>query len=200
MTIQETQCREMSENMVSRFWIRSNFEYSKVNANGRSGGLLSLWNPGVFKKNMEIHDRNFLLIKGQIVGESFDLTIINIYAPNIPTERRQLWEKLLTLREAIQGMWVLIGDFNEVRVPSDRLNSVFDSNNAMCFNNFISSGGFVEYPMTGRRFTYMTADGKKLSKIDRILVSMDFVNKWPNATLRALGRGNQITALLFLQQ
>ncbi|KAJ0427872.1 putative RNA-directed DNA polymerase [Helianthus annuus] len=39
--------------------------------------------------------------------------------------------------------------------------------------------------MQGRRFTCSRENGRKLSKIDRVLVSADFFNKWPNACLRA---------------
>ncbi|XP_035838005.1 uncharacterized protein LOC118485705 [Helianthus annuus] len=79
-------------------------------------------------------------------------------------------------------------DFNEVCVPEDRCNSVFDSNNASHFNNFIGAAGLLEYPMAGRRFTFLSGDGKKMSKINRALVNNEFISKWPNATFRALER------------
>lgn len=40
----------------------------------------------------------------------------------------------------------------------------------------------------GTRFTYLWGRGEKLSKIDRILVCDDFLNRWPNAKLTALPR------------
>ncbi|XP_022041103.1 uncharacterized protein LOC110943678 [Helianthus annuus] len=42
--------------------------------------------------------------------------------------------------------------------------------------------------MTGRKFTYMSDDGNKLSKIDRMLVSDNFMSKWPNAGLKPYPR------------
>ncbi|XP_022024883.1 uncharacterized protein LOC110925224 [Helianthus annuus] len=133
-------------------------------------------------------DQNFILVKGELFGENTELVVVNIYAPNIGTERRRVWDKLLAIRNSIQGLWLIIGDFNEVRVPEDRWNSNFDGNNALHFNNFIGTAGLLEYPMTGRKYTFMSGDGKKLSKIDRALVSDDFMYKWPNASLRALER------------
>lgn len=43
--------------------------------------------------------------------------------------------------------------------------------------------------MCRKRFTYMNKDLSKLSKLDRVLVSMDFMSLWPNEVLTALDRG-----------
>jgi len=40
----------------------------------------------------------------------------------------------------------------------------------------------------GRKYTFMSENGKHLSKIDRFLVCDTFMNRWPNATLRAAPR------------
>lgn len=87
------------------------------------------------------------------------------------------------------SLWILLGDFNEVRVPEERLNSVFDQNASFVFNNFIRSAGLVEYNMGGSAYTYMSNDGIKLSKLDRVLVSFSFMNQWPSAAFRTLERG-----------
>ncbi|KAJ0798267.1 putative Endonuclease/exonuclease/phosphatase superfamily [Helianthus annuus] len=42
--------------------------------------------------------------------------------------------------------------------------------------------------MGGSRFTHVTNNGSKFSKIDRVLVSMDFMARWPSAALKALNR------------
>ncbi|XP_022006789.1 uncharacterized protein LOC110905205 [Helianthus annuus] len=160
ISLQETQMSNMPDSKIRGFWNNSAMEYVKVDAAGRSGGLLSIWNPSLFKKNMEIVDQNFILVKGELMGENTELVVVNIYAPSSGTERRQVWDKLLDLRDSTLGMWLIIGDFNEVRVPEDRWNSNFDGNNAQHFNNFISTAGLLEYPMSGRKFTFMSGDGK----------------------------------------
>ncbi|XP_021995414.1 uncharacterized protein LOC110892565 [Helianthus annuus] len=163
-------------------------EYVKVNANGRSGGLISMWSTGAFKKDMEVTNQNFILVKGKVTGEEDDMVVVNVYAPTIQSNRRQLWDELLELKQSIHGRWILLGDFNEVRYPEDRFNSQFDAGGALCFNNFIMNAGLQEYNMGGKRFTYMSGDGRNLSKIDRVLVCGEFVMRWPDATLLALNR------------
>ncbi|XP_035834024.1 uncharacterized protein LOC118482594 [Helianthus annuus] len=188
IAIQETQFRDLPVSKIRRFWDNSDFEFSKVDADGRSGGLLSLWNSGVFKKEMEIKNQNFLLIKGRIVGDNEDLVIVNVYGSTNQANRRRLWEELLAAKNSINGNWIMLGDFNEVRVSEDRLNSHFDANGALCFNNFISSGGLQEYNMGGMKYTFLSGDGSNLSKIDRVLVCGNFMGRWPNASLLALNR------------
>ncbi|KAD4384750.1 hypothetical protein E3N88_24918 [Mikania micrantha] len=46
------------------------FEFEGVGANGRSGGLLSIWDPGIFQKDKVIAKKNFLLTSGKVTGNS----------------------------------------------------------------------------------------------------------------------------------
>ncbi|KAK9058032.1 hypothetical protein SSX86_022872 [Deinandra increscens subsp. villosa] len=85
-------------------------------------------------------------------------------------------------------MWVLIGDFNEVRAPEERRFSEFCARSADVFNDFILHGNVKEYPMGGARYTFSYGNGVNFSKLDRILVCEEFFNRWPRASLRALPR------------
>ncbi|KAJ0535080.1 putative RNA-directed DNA polymerase [Helianthus annuus] len=114
---------------------------------------------------------------------------MNVYAPNDAVSRRALWLEILDVRNSAQGLWVMMGDFNEVRDENERMNSEFIDSNAAAFNQFILSAGLVEYNMGGGNFTYMSDNGKKLSKLDRFLVCLGFREQWPNATVLALERG-----------
>ena len=60
---------------------------------------------------------HYVMIKGSIQGE--DITIINIYAPNIgaPQYIRQL---LTALKEEINSNTIIVGDFNTSLTPMDR--------------------------------------------------------------------------------
>ncbi|XP_021985615.1 uncharacterized protein LOC110881761 [Helianthus annuus] len=187
LDIQETQFRDLPLNKIRRFWDNTGFEYSKMDADGRSGGLLSMWNPCVFNKDLEEKNQNYIIVKGRITREDVDLVIVNIYGSTLKANRRRMWEELLAAKNSISGHWILLGDFNEVRFLEDRFNSVFDDA-AMCFNIFISKGGFQEYNMGGMKYTFLSGDGTNLSKIDRVLVCDNFMGKWTNASLLALNR------------
>ncbi|XP_022019266.1 uncharacterized protein LOC110919302 [Helianthus annuus] len=102
--------------------------------------------------------------------------------------RRNLWEELKSIKEQKEGLWIMMGDFNEVREEGDRMISRFDNHNAMIFNTFIAESGLLEYQMGGYKFTYMPEDGSSPSKIDRVLVCNEFMNIWPMAKFEALAR------------
>ncbi|MFS7930782.1 putative RNA-directed DNA polymerase [Helianthus anomalus] len=116
------------------------------------------------------------------------INLVNVYAPNDAISRRGVWMEIMGFRNSLQGLWVMMGDFNEVRDESERMNSEFVEANARAFNDFISAAGLVEYNMGGGNFTYISDNGKKLSKLDRFLVCLGFRENWPNASVVALAR------------
>ncbi|KAM0029767.1 putative RNA-directed DNA polymerase [Helianthus debilis subsp. tardiflorus] len=186
VAIQETKVQGDISFLVNRFWGRSIFEFDAVESTGRSGGLLTIWDPSMFIKSGVIKKRNFLAIFGNMAMSGDMLAVVNVYAQNDPGERRILWADLIQLKNSFGGMWVFLGDFNEVRRQEERLNSEFVAVNAQYFNQFITQADLVEYQMGGRKFTYRSDNGDKMSKLDRFLVSRDFMGKWPLASCMAL--------------
>ncbi|XP_022041021.1 uncharacterized protein LOC110943591 [Helianthus annuus] len=133
------------------------------------------------------HQR-FLVISSDLVQSGIRLNVVNLYAPNDAVLRRGVWSDLLQIRNSLPGLWIVMGDFNEVRDSSERYNSVFVASSVDVFNNFILAADFHEYNMGGGRFTFMSDKGDKLSKLDRVLVYGEFKNRWPIASLLALER------------
>ncbi|XP_022013758.1 uncharacterized protein LOC110913221 [Helianthus annuus] len=169
LCIQETQISDIDAVIVGRYWGQVDMEWVSVDARGRSGGLVSAWDPGAFSKRSVIKNESFLAVTGRIFGTEVVLNIVNVYALCETTRRRILWEELKRIKVEKEGMWVMAGDFNEVREEEDMMISRFDSHSALIFNTFIAEAGMMEYQMGGYKFTYMPDDGSSLSKIDRIL-------------------------------
>ncbi|MFS8018660.1 putative RNA-directed DNA polymerase [Helianthus anomalus] len=159
-----------------------------IGEEGRSGGLACLWNPGMFYCENVIKDRYFLALSGYLNHLGIRLNLVNVYASNDAVVRRSIWDKLVVLKNSMQGIWVFMGDFNEVRDETERSNSEFNATNANAFNNFILSAGLSEYNMGGGKFTYISDRGDKLSKLDRFLVCLGFLERWPTASVLALDR------------
>ncbi|XP_076936084.1 uncharacterized protein LOC143603041 [Bidens hawaiensis] len=188
VAIQETKAIGLMLYVVNRFWGRSIYEFDSVDAFGRSGGILSIWDPSYFHKIGSLKHRRFLVTSGVIRPLNCVVSIINIYAPNDPAERKILWYELLEIRRTVPGLCVFVGDFNEVRGPDDRRNSDFVAANANAFNEFIERAELEEYQMGGGMFTYISDKGDKYSKLDRILVCKEFMNRWPLASLLLLAK------------
>ncbi|XP_021984670.1 uncharacterized protein LOC110880455 [Helianthus annuus] len=107
---------------------------------------------------------------GEFRNGGGEISIVNIYAPHDQNQEKRLWDDLLVLTGSFPGPWIFLGDFNFVREPSERKNSRFNKTEAEDFNYFINAADLVEYAMLGCAFTYVTDDGIKLSKIDRMLL------------------------------
>ena len=64
------------------------------------------------------HKAYYILIKGSI--QEKDITIVNIYAPNIGTPQ-YIRQMLTALKGEINSNTIIVGDFNNPLTPMDRL-------------------------------------------------------------------------------
>ncbi|XP_024974939.1 uncharacterized protein LOC112513048 [Cynara cardunculus var. scolymus] len=175
------------EILRSSLWGSRKVDMAAVDPCGRSGGFLSFWDNYLFDKIDSFSGRNYLIVAGRWRPNGVTLGICNIYAPQDSSEKAALWSKLSDLLESIVvDVWLCCGDFNAVRRPNERLGSDFDSGSALDLNNFIFSNGLLDLNMGGRKFTRKSADGSKWSKWDRFLVSHNFLDIWPKASVVAL--------------
>lgn len=172
-----------------RFWDSSPYEMVVVNAVGRSGGLFCMWNLCLLKVDEIIKDPNFIVVSGQWGVEMTKVFLANIYAPVDNDCRRSLWFRLLDLKSnRNNGAWLLTGDFNEVTRLTDRFSEHVCIKSMDDFNHFIRDAGLTEFNLGGRRFTWMSSDGKSLSKLDRFLACVNFIGRWTNSSVVALQR------------
>ena len=91
-----------------------------ANGNQKKAGVAILISDKIdFKIKNATRDKegHYIMIKGSIQKE--DITIINIYAPNMgaPQYIRQL---LTALKEEIDSNTIIVGDFNTSLTPMDR--------------------------------------------------------------------------------
>ncbi|GJX66972.1 RNA-directed DNA polymerase, eukaryota [Tanacetum coccineum] len=87
-----------------------------------------------------------------------------------------------------QGEVVIMGDFNEVRVKSDRFGTNFNVLGANIFNSFINSTGLEEVHLGGSAFTWCHKSATKMSKLDRFFVSNNLLNIFPHISGITLDR------------
>ncbi|KAJ0702066.1 putative RNA-directed DNA polymerase [Helianthus annuus] len=188
LAIQESKRSNVSQGMMSKFWRGSRFGFESVDASGLSGGLICMWDDSFFQMEETIKNRNFLLIKGRMVGCNSAVNFLNIYAPQGTAAKKEVWDTLSPIITSTDGLWVLGGDFNSVRSREEKRNCSFKNTCASNFNSFIFDAGLFEYDMRGAQFTWRSENGNKLSKLDRFLVNTDFLNSWPEARVQALPR------------
>ncbi|XP_022014619.1 uncharacterized protein LOC110914106 [Helianthus annuus] len=184
--LQETQFISVDGLDMGRFGGNNDFHYEWVASSGRSGGLVSIWDPKRLVNTVVVKHANFLIVSGTIKDNGKFVSCVNAYIPHNLNDKRRVWNVMRTAIGSGEHYVVVGGDFNCVRHKDERRNSKFNAVASEEFNDFIEDIGVCEYALRGRKFTFCA--GNKLSRIDRIFVSSNFFNEWPNAEYRALPR------------
>ncbi|XP_071728880.1 uncharacterized protein [Rutidosis leptorrhynchoides] len=188
ITFQETKCHELGDRWVQALWGTSDFGYVQKAVVGNSGGLLTIWDSTSFTITNAVGSDYFLAIRGSWVGSGKETIVVNVYGPHSDVNKKILWDSLSNLMGNNDMAWVLCGDFNEVREQGDRLNCFFHQRRATRFNDFIYSNSLIEIPLVGRKFTRISDDGIKFSKLDRFFATDNFINLWCDLSIMALKR------------
>ncbi|XP_023765937.1 uncharacterized protein LOC111914428 [Lactuca sativa] len=183
--LQETQLSDYSNIDVKGCWDSNDYDFVGVDSSGRSGGLISIWDTRLFQKGDVIKNRNFLVVIGKCKNKDGILNIANVYGPQSPTEKKNVWTELLSIIKLRPGMWVMFGDFNVVCELGERCNSQFCPASAFAFNTFIQEANLKDFNMGGERFTFMSRADAKLSKLDRFLVCPKFLSSFPLSSVTA---------------
>ncbi|XP_071690158.1 uncharacterized protein [Rutidosis leptorrhynchoides] len=186
--IQETKSHGVNDSWVENLWGSVNIGYVEKQAVGRSGGLLLIWDSNIFVVNEAVEGEFFIAIKGKLTGYDTEIMVVNVYGPHSDNKKRHFWDSLDSLLRFNNVAWILCGDFNEVRHIDERQNYEFKERRASMFNDFIERNGLMEIPLLGKKFTRISDDGLKFSKLGRFLVSDNFCQMWSDLSSIPLDR------------
>jgi hypothetical protein len=145
-------------------------------AEGLSGGMLIIWNSDSFKLLSKFSGVGYLGI--QVEKENTVMYLVNIYSPCSVACKKKLWDDLLTRkRQSGRGEWCVGGDFNAVLHNSERKGRSANSREGerTLFNRFVEEMEVIDVPVLGKKFSWYSADGKSMSRIDRFLLSEGFI-------------------------
>lgn len=84
-----------------------------------------------------------------------------MYAPNDIADGLNTWLELKQVKDGRNGLWLFMSDFNEIRYRKDRFSMIVSESNMDAFNSFIREAELFDFKMGGRKFTWMTEDGKR---------------------------------------
>ena len=111
---------QISGHTEQRLKVRGQKKIFHANGNQKKAGVAILISDKIdfkIKKVIREKEGHYIMIKGSIQEE--DITIINIYTPNIgaPQYIRQL---ITAIKEEIDSNTIIMGDFNTSLTPTDR--------------------------------------------------------------------------------
>ena len=181
---QETKISSINVAFVWSLWGSPFIDWAILDVVQTSGGVLLIWDKmdvivGQFSVNV--------LLRG--VVDDFVWACISVYGPNDDGQRSFLWEELLRVRARWPMAWCLVGNFNIIRYPSERLGCESFSLAMFSFSDFIESNSLVDLLLEGASFTWFRDSGiPSMSRIDRALVSLDWEENFENISQRVLPR------------
>ena len=120
IALQETKSGLVDDFWVEEVWGNRNFGFTQMEAKGRSGGMLLIWDTNVFNCFDAMGDDRFIAVKGGWKGASGDIVLVCLYGPHVSREKTSLWDRLAGLMSNSSEDWCIFGDFNVVRRQEDR--------------------------------------------------------------------------------
>ncbi|WMV46022.1 hypothetical protein MTR67_039407 [Solanum verrucosum] len=177
--------REIIKDLWSNRWVK----YVQLEANGTRGGIILMWNSRLW--DGEICETGTYCITCKFVGKTRDFSwhMIGVYAPNSTLEREEVWWELGAVRGLFTGPWVVVGDFNTVRFPSEKKNCSRYNKAMMDFSEFIEDMELVDLQLAGNKYTWKKGEGHDVAaRLDRFLISEAWENSFRNIKQSVLHR------------
>jgi len=190
--LQETKKELIDKAMCQAIWGDAEVSWEMQPAINSAGGILCMWCDKAFRLQRKVIGTGFIFLQGELIREAQQINIITIYSPCDIHGKRLLWEAVKQLKDTAAGvLWCILGDFNSIRVPEERFGSsqrsIIDSS-INEFNDWIHDLELLEVPWLDRNFTWIRPNGASRSRLDRCLVSSEWLIRWPASVQSTLAR------------
>ncbi|MCH86589.1 hypothetical protein A2U01_0007447, partial [Trifolium medium] len=109
---------------------------------------------------------------------------VNVYSKCDLASKRRLWDILQMSKGGFGGgAWCIVSDFNAVLHREERRgvnNATFQSSPSelVDFQAFVHNMDLIDLPVLGRKFTWFHPNEITMSRIDRALVSEEWISSW----------------------
>ncbi|XP_016178092.1 uncharacterized protein LOC107620448 [Arachis ipaensis] len=123
-----------------------------------------------------------LCVEGILLENPINYDFFLVYGAHSRDEKLVVWEELSYMASLCPGACCFLGDFNEIVQVEERRGSDSLPLSTQDFKNWINDMGLVDLPITDRKFTWFR--GQSCSRIDRALVSLEWIEAFPETRLR----------------
>jgi len=183
LCLQESKTSSFSDSKCFSLWGDSNIGWVHYEGVNGARSIVTMWHKEVFSYGSHVVGKGFIAIVGQHLKVKCQCVVVNVYAACNLKDKVVLWETLTTLKQSYVNLaWCVCGDFNAVRSEDERKGirgSSSQKKEINGFNCFIESNGLVDLPFVGKKYTWFKSNGIAKSRLDRILVSEEWLNQWP---------------------
>ena len=113
--------------------------------------------------------------------------LTSVYGPQDDNDKILFLEEL-AIRDACSGPWAVCRDFNLILSEADKNNARINCANLSRFRRTVAKLELQDLHLHGRCFTWSNErQNPTLVRLDRVLVSIDWDEMFPNSHLRSLG-------------
>ena len=119
--LQETKLNSTNSTVVKSLWGSPFVDWAVLDAIHTAGGIWLAWDRKLFEK-VDFFVGRFsvsVLLKGIVDG--FEWVYSGVYSPSDDSARNDMWVELDSMRLWWSSAWCLIGDFNIIRYPVEKL-------------------------------------------------------------------------------
>ena len=185
----ETGKKDFTQAKLDRYCGGRNFVWHWTEPHGRSGGMLLGVNLDVCDVG-SIEEGDFF-IKFHLRNRSDDFhgCLVAVYGAAQPEFKEKFLTESVQACRKVSLPLLVGGDFNIIRNPSEKNNDNYDDRWSFLFSAIIDGLNLREIEMSGRKFTW--ANSKNVptyEKLDRVLASTEWEQKFPLVTVDALNR------------
>ncbi|MCI10806.1 reverse transcriptase, partial [Trifolium medium] len=148
MALQESKLGVVNNKLCAQLWGGDDVGWMSVSANGRSGGVITMWDNNKGKLVSSFQGQGYLGVILQWGVNEDVCVIVNVYAPCVLQAKKALWVDLLVARRFhVAEHFCILGDFNSVRSPEERKGvsvGLENSEDTRIFNVFVDNIGLVD--------------------------------------------------------
>ncbi|XP_072081146.1 uncharacterized protein [Arachis hypogaea] len=183
----ETKRQVLTKFDVARIWGYSSVGWEYVESTGASGGLLLMWDNELFKAVNCNKGEKWLCVEGVMMKTNFTCAFCLVYGVHEREEKRVVWEELSYVAGLCQVPFCFFGNFNDFLHIEERKGASSISVSAEEFKNWVQDMQLLDLPLNDRKFTWFR--GRSCSRIDRVLVNIEWMEEFPDVRLKGGPRG-----------
>lgn len=132
--------------------LASSFAFSP--SSDASRGILTAWNPNFLTLTASSSQHFSLTTTFTATATNLSFTVTNCYGPCDHADKLEFLEDLALVHSSVAGAWLLLGNFNIIRLPEERSNGNFDTSEAATFNSAIDAMALQVILLLDWRFTW----------------------------------------------
>ncbi|XP_072088687.1 uncharacterized protein [Arachis hypogaea] len=168
---------------VVRIWGSDRTCWEFVSSIETSGGLLIMLDGAAFKLYNCYKGDRWLCIEGVVVKDNFHCAICLVYGRHERAEKVSIWEELSYIAGLCQAPFCFLEDFNEILHLEERKGVTTLPASAAEFRTWINDMDLINLALNERTYTWFR--GQSCSRIDRSLVSLGWLDVYPETCLRS---------------